>query len=252
MTKRLAIALLSLCSLLFLAAVAGGVYGEFFSHRWAEMEPWFGAEPDIIRYSKSRRGESWEVKAEEARIRQLADALHAEPCPPEEAAAKFATAHPIRLCDADGRECYAPRFLSITCNHDGTTCVARYASIGDTQNVVDVTAAAPLPRFLFLTRFDWMWLAGLIAIITGPTLLVDAWLLLLPRSRWRTLLWFVLPLAYGFAHFLYNFIPSLGNRSVEESLMIVLIWCVFSLLQSLLFFGLIALVRVAIPHPKHA
>lgn len=254
MLKRLSLALLSVLSLLFVAVVAGSVYNAFFSHHWGDVEPWFGAEPDIISSKHGEYGSVWMVKADKARLQQLAERMHAEPSSPGAKQVEYATTHPIRLRYVDGSTHTLLHHLRITGYHDGTARLAWLTA--DTEpgtKAVDVTAPVSMPRFLSLSRNDWRELAWKIFLF-GPTLLTDAWLLFLPLSKCRRWLWFVLPLAYAGVLILFFSFRAISDgepSGIIAASVIALFWCAFSLLQSLLFFGLVTLARVGLHHPAH-
>lgn len=247
MLKRLSIALLSLLSTLFVAAVAGSVYNAFFSHHWADMEPWFGAEPDIISSKHGEYGSEWMVKADRARLQQIAETMHAEPCSLGAKQVGYATAHPIRLRYVDGTTHTLLHHLRITGYHDGTARLEWLTA--DTEagtKAVDVTAPVSMPRFLSLSRNDWRELAWKIFLF-GPTLLTDAWLLFLPPSKRRRLLWYLLPLLH--ALYLMGFLYLLHQEEWECAcdelplLLPLLTWCAFSLLQSAIADAAVALIH---------
>lgn len=246
--KRLFRTLLSVLTLLFIAAVAGSIYNAFFAHHWADMEPWFGAEPDIISSKHGEFASVWMVKADKARLQQLAETMHAEPCSPDTNQMVYATAHPIRLRYVDGTTHTTLHHLRITGYPDGTARLEWL--IGDKESetkAVDVTAPVSMPRFLTLSRNDWRTLAWRIFLF-GPTLLADAWLLLLPRSKRRMRLWFALPLAYAgvlLLFFGFHAISEHDSLILIVALFTATLWCLFSLFQSLLFIIIVRLCRCA-------
>lgn len=251
MLKRLSLALLSVLSLLFIATCALTMYCNLCSNDWADVEPWFGEEPEILSTSSSEYTTTWTVKEDRERLKQLAATLHAAPrspdddapCSPDADEVVFETATPVRLRYADGEMFAEPHHLRIICKGNGT---ARVEWIEDHtyENVIDLTTerSVSCPDCLTCVQSKWRDISIYIVLI-GPTLLVNAWLLLLlPHALDRRLLWYVLPLAYEGIQILYPL--AFGDASLMFlAIPFLLLWPVFSLLQSLIFKALIRLVR---------
>lgn len=257
MLKRLSLALLSVLSLLFVAACGLTMYVNLCSNDWAGLEPWFGEEPEILSTSFSEYGTTWTMKEDRERLKQLAATLHAEPlspdddtpCSPDADEVVFETATPVRLCYTDGEIVTEPHHLRIFCEGNGTARVEwsehpEWMKCSDDEKVIDVTAERSELRHDCLTSIqsEWDAVAAAIALI-GPTLLVNAWLLLLlPHALDKRLLWYLLPLAYEGIQILYPL--AFGDTSLMAlAIPFLLLWPFFSLLQSLIFFGLVTLIH---------
>lgn len=256
MLKRLSIALLSVLSLLFVTACGLTMHGIHCLNDWEPFEPWFGEEPDILSASSSEYVTTWIVKEDRERLKQLAEALHAvpltpdddEPCSPDADEVVFETATPVRLRYADGELFTEPHHLRIICEADGTARVEwiELSSGLNSKGVVDVTADCPKSRPGFLTQVwrEWGEVAIPIALF-GPTLPVNAWLLLLlSHALDKRLLWYVLPLVYEGIQILY--VVLLDDVSITAyALPTLILWPFFSLLQSLIFKAFVRLVQAA-------
>lgn len=252
MLKRLSLVLLSVLSLLFVAVCGLTMYDNLCSNDWADVEPWFGEEPEILSASSSEYVTTWIVKEDRERLKQLAEALHAvpltpdddAPCSPDADEVVFETETPVRLRYADGEMFAEPHHLRIICEGDGTARVEwiELPSGLNSKGVVDVTADCPKPRPGFLTQVwrEWGEVAIQIALF-GPTLLVNAWLLLLlPRALDKRLLWYVLPLVYEGIQILY--VVLLDDVSITAyAIPALILWPFASLLMSLLFKCLVRL-----------
>lgn len=251
MLKRFSITLLSVLSLLFVAACGLTMVGILCPNDWADVEPWFGEEPVILSSRSSEYGTTWMVKEDRERLKQLAAALHAAPhspdedapCSPDAAEVVFETETPVCLRYADGEICTEPHHLRIICEGDGTARVEWIEAL-TYENVIDLTAepSEVRPDCLTCVQNEWRDVSMYISLI-GPTLLVNAWLLLLlPHALDKRLLWYMLPLAYEGIQILYPL--AFGDASLMAlAIPFLLLWPFFSLLQSLLFFGLVALVH---------
>lgn len=259
MLKRLSLALLSVLSLLFVAACGLTMYDNLCSNDWADVEPWFGEEPEILSTSSSEYGTTWTVKEDRERLKQLAETLHAvphspdddTPCSPDADEVVFETATPVRLCYTDGEIVTEPHHLRIFCEGNGTARVEwiahpEWMKCSDDEKVIDVTAERSE------TSLDWLASVkevSMYIVLIGPTLLVNAWLLLLlPHALDKRLLWYVLPLTYEGIQVLYPL--AFGDASLMFlAIPFLLLWPVFSLLQSFVA----AAVLSRIPHfsPRH-
>lgn len=257
MLKRLSLALLSVLSLLFVAVCGLTMYDNLCSNDWADVEPWFGEEPEILSTSSSEYGTTWTVKEDKERLKQLAETLHAvphspddeAPCSPDADEVVFETATPVRLRYADGEMFTEPHHLRIICEGDGT---ARVEWIEDLtyENVIDLTTERSVSCTYCLTFVQSKWRdISIYIVLIGPTLLVNAWLLLLlPHALDKRLLWYVLPLTYEGIQVLYPL--AFGDASLMFlAIPFLLLWPVFSLLQSFVA----AAVLSRIPHfsPRH-
>lgn len=251
MLKRLSIVLLSVLSLLFVAVCGLTMYDNLCSNDWADVEPWFGDEPEILSTSSSEYGTTWMVKEDRERLKQLAETLHAVPHSPDDDApcsrdadeVVFETETPVRLRYADGEMFAEPHHLRIICEGDGT---ARVEWIEDLtyENVIDLTTERSVSCTDCLTFVQSKWRdISIYIVLIGPTLLVNAWLLLLlPHALDKRLLWYVLPLTYEGIQILYPL--AFGDASLMFlAIPFLLLWPVFSLLQSLIFKNLIRLAR---------
>lgn len=247
--KRFAIALLSVLSLLFVAACSLTMYVNLCSNDWAGLEPWFGEEPEILSTSFSEYGTTWTMKEDRERLKQLAATLHAvplspdddAPCSPDADEVVFETSTPVRLCYTDGEIVTEPHHLRIFCEGDGTARVEwserpEWMKRSDDEKFIDVTVerSQPHPDCLTYGRD-----VSISIVLIGPTLLVNAWLLLLlPHALDKRLLWYVLPLAYEGIQILYPL--AFGDTSLMAlAIPFLLLWPFFSLLQSLLFSGMV-------------
>lgn len=242
---------LSLLSLLFVAVCGLTMYDNLCSNDWADVEPWFGEEPEILSTSSSEYGTTWTVKEDRERLKQLAETLHAvpfspdddAPCSPDADEVVFETATPVRLRYADGEMFAEPHHLRIICEGDGT---ARVEWIEDLtyENVIDLTTERSVSCTDCLTFVQSKWRdISIYIVLIGPTLLVNAWLLLLlPHALDKRLLWYVLPLAYEGIQILYPL--AFGDTSLMAlAIPFLILWPFFSLLQSLIFFGLVTLIH---------
>lgn len=245
--KRLSLALLSLLSLLFVAACSLTMYANLCSNDWAGLKPWFGEEPEILSIRSSEYGTTWTVKEDRERLKQLAASLHAvplspdddEPCSPDADEVVFETETPVRLCYTDGEIVTGPHHLRIICEGDGTARV-EWVEHPDAENAIDVTTERTEARTDCLSSAKDVLID---IVLIGPTLLVNAWLLLLlPHALDKRLLWYLLPLAYEGLQILYPL--AFGDASLMAlAIPFLLLWPFFSLLQSLLFGGIVRLCR---------
>ena len=89
MLKHLSLALITVLSLLFVAACSLTMYVNLCSNDWAGMEPWFGEEPEILSTRSSEYSTTWTVKEDRERLKELAATLHAEPLSPDAAALRM-------------------------------------------------------------------------------------------------------------------------------------------------------------------
>lgn len=254
--KRLAITLLSVISLLFVAACGLTMHGILCLNDWEPFEAWFGEAPEILSTSSSEYTTTWTVKEDRERLKQLAEPLHAvphspdddAPCSPDADEVVFETETPVRLRYADGELFTEPHHLRIICEGDGTARVEwiELSSCMNSKGVVDVTADCPRLRSGFLIQVwrEWGEVAIQIALF-GPTLLVNAWLLLLlPHALDKRLLWYVSPLAYEGIQILY--VVLLDDVSITAyAIPALILWPFFSLLQSLIFKAFVHLVQAA-------
>lgn len=255
MLKRLSIVLLSVLSLLFVAACGLVMHSLLGLNDWEPFEPWFGKELEILSASSSEYVTTWTVKEDRERLKQLAATLHASPlspddeapCSPDADEVVFETAAPVRLRYADGELFTEPHHLRIICEGDGSARVEwiELSSCMNSKGVVDVTADCPKPRHGFLTQVwrEWGEVAIQIALF-GPTLLVNAWLLLLlPHALDKRLLWYVSPLAYEGIQILY--VVLLNDVSITAyAIPTLILWPFASLLLSLLFAGIVRFCRL--------
>lgn len=243
MLKHLSLSLLSLLSLLFVAVCGLTMYDNLCSNDWADVEPWFGEEPEILSTSSSEYGTTWTVKEDRERLKQLAETLHAVPHSPDADEVVFKTATPVRLRYADGEMFAEPHHLRIIYEGDGT---ARVEWIEDLtyENVIELTTERSVSCTDCLTCVQSKWRdISIYIVLIGPTLLVNAWLLLLlPHALDKRLLWYVLPLTYEGIQILYPL--AFGDTSlIALAIPFLLLWPFFSLLQSLLFAATVRFAR---------
>lgn len=263
MLKRLSIALLSVLSLLFVAACGLTMHGIHCLNDWEPFAPWFGKEPVILSANSSEYVTTWIVKEDRERLKQLAASLHAvplspdddAPCSPDDDEVVFETETPVRLRYADGELFSEPHHLRIICEGDGTARVEwiELPSCLNSKGVVDVTADCPKPRPCFLTQVwrEWGDVAIQIALF-GPTLPVNAWLLLLlPHALDKRLLWYVSPLAYEALQILYV-VLSHDATITAYAIPFLILWPFVSLLLSLIFKSLVRLVHAVARFCRHA
>lgn len=256
MLKHLSLALLSVLSLLFVAACSLTMYGNLCSNDWADLEPWFGEEPVILSVDSSEHFTMWTVKEDRERLKQLAASLHAvplspdddEPCSPDADEVVFETETPVRLCYTDGEIVTEPHHLRIFCEGDGTARV-EWVEHPDAENAIDVTTGRTEARTDCLSSVKDV---SIDILLIGPTLLVNAWLLLLlPHALDKRLLWYLLPLAYEGLQILYPL--AFGDASLMAlAIPFLLLWPFFSLLQSLVFKSLVRLVHAVARFCRHA
>lgn len=260
MLKHLSLALLSVISLLFVAACGLTMYVNLCSNDWEGPEPWFGEEPEILSTSFSEYGTTWTMKEDRERLKELAATLHAEPlspdddtpCSPDADEVVFETATPVRLCYTDGEIVTEPHHLRIFCEGNGTARVEwiahpEWMKCSDDEKVIDVTAERSE------TSLDWLAsvkeVSMYIALI-GPTLLVNAWLLLLlPHALDKRLFWYLLPLAYEGIQILYP-LAVCDSSLMALAIPFLLLWPFFSLLQSLLFGGTVRFAKHFCRHQR--
>lgn len=266
--KRFFATLLALVCLIYVSALAYAVYGSFFDRPWKELEPWFGEEPEIIAGNRSLLGcTTWIAETSPERISELAERLHAKPfflldLPEEERPYVTYTSHAyVRLDGAKSLLNSAPHRVTIDwLNHEQvhirwqafperetepSLIVPRQGDrLGNTEEF-----SALLPGVCKGDVLLGAW--GMLAL--GPTLLVNAALLLLPHTRRRKRMWYLLPLCYAAFLFLYIAAYALAEGTAGEyhvvlftALLLSLLWCLFSLLQSLLFGGIVRLCRFCV------
>lgn len=236
---------------LYLAATAG-------QGKWERVEPWFGAEPEVVRSrDQTDFGSAWLVKADETWVSELVRRTQSEPTKERRTddevigeyrgrrriLATYQPEKPLLLLNTDGSPDIGPRKLSIEVLSDG------YAIIDWRPYYSRDREGGYLPIRADFDRDTRKELAlALIAIpflAFGPTLIIDAaLLLLLPPGPRRRKLWYLLPLGHGGVLLLVALCSALSDG---ESLgliaapFIALFWCLFSLLQSLFFGGAVRL-----------
>lgn len=256
--KRVLLLLLSLLGLLHLAAIGLLAHDAALSRGWWAVQPWLGERPDVVRHEQMPSAEAWLVKADDACIRDWVQALHAEEREVTEEIPAisrsslngftcqqvFTTPQPCRLLSPSGAVVAEGVRLSLyRLNGD-------YAYLYDRQEP-DAAGeqlelrAESTPLLLFLCRDVCPYVCML-----GPTLLIDAaLLLLLPFGARRRRLWYLLPLAY--VPVVMLFIGLCFGAQDEATPFVILlaclgfswVWCGLSLLQSLLFGGIVRLCR---------
>ncbi len=275
--KRLLLFLLAFLGLGYAVLVLFALYlAHTIGHAdWAETEPWFGPEPEVVE-SRSREewGSAWLVKADDAWVASLVQRVHAEPAEPladeephvlayrrgHRISESYRTPKPLRLVGASGSTYFGRYQLNIDVLSDGYADLRwlpydRYGCDATKTEPLELCAASdPRPW-----RKQMLTATSLIVCNVGPTLLIDAaLLLLLPSGARRRRLWYLLPLAY--VPVVMLFIGLFISAQDEATPFVILLaifafswfWCGLSLLQSLLFGGMVRLCRfVSEKRQKH-
>lgn len=256
--KRLLLFLLAALGLLYLAVMGLLAHDAALSRGWWAVQPWLGERPDVVRHERLPHAEAWLVKADDARIRDWVHTLHAEEgVVTDELPATsrrslngftclqvFTTAQPCRLLSPRGAIIAESVRISLYRLNGGYAYLYYRPEPNAVEDRLELRAEST-PRLLFLS-----WDVIPYVCLIGPTLLIDAaLLLLLPFGARRRRLWYLLPLVYVPVVMLFIGL-SFGAQDAATPIVILLacigfsvLWYGFSLLQSLIFGGIVRLCR---------
>ncbi len=199
---------------------------------------WLGDRTELI---SSRAlpdgGRQWLCKADETARREIVQTLHAEPTDED---GVYQTPRPIILTDKAGPHLEEAYDVRLDCFEHGHLQLGWWRHEEDAFDFIPVRLPAEPPTFR-----RKLWELSAWVTLLGPAIPVDAaLLLLLPFGPRRRRLWYGLPLVHAGILCVTIFLSGLKAGEPFNSLMaplLALLWCPVSLLQSLLFGGIVRL-----------
>lgn len=256
--KRFLLFLLAVLGLLYLASMGLLAHDAALSRGWWAVQPWLGERPDVVRHERLPHAEAWLVKADDARLLDWVQVLHAEECEVTDELPAisrsslngftcqqvFTTPQPCRLMSPSGAIVAESVRISLYRLNGGYAYLYYRPEPNAVEEQLELRAEST-PLLLFLSRD----VSPYVCLI-GPTLLIDAaLLLLLPFGALRRRLWYLLPFAYV-PVVMFTIGLCFGAQDAATPIVILLacigfsvLWYGFSLLQSLLFGGIVRLCR---------
>ena len=238
--KRFSVIIVALLSLAYLAALGIALYTQFLCSDSDVTERWLGESAEIVSsHSLPNGGHEWLFKADEAALRDILRTLHAEPTA---RGTVYQPSAPIILTDEKkvimmGNDAYDVRIECFQGGHVQMDWTPHSESTFEYTPVYLPTQPNEIPGKLRLFSAFGM--------ILGPALPVNAALLLLmPFGSRRGTLWYLLPLVHAGVLGSMGFLSALQAGEPFNCVLapfLALFWCPVSLLQSLIFGGMVRL-----------
>lgn len=256
--KRFLLFLLAVLGLLYLASMGLLAHDAALSRGWWAVQPWLGERPDVVRHERLPHAEAWLVKADDARLLDWVQVLHAEEGEVTDELPAisrsslngftcqqvFTTPQPCRLLSTSGADVAESVRISLYRLNGGYAYLYYRPESNAAGEQLELRAESTT-LLLFLCRDVCRYVC-----LIGPTLLIDAaLLLLLPFGARRRRLWYLLPLVY--VPVVMLFIGLCFGAQDEATPFVILLACIgfsvswygLSLLQSLIFGGVVRLCR---------